>query len=448
MENKKLIKSFLNRTFLYDMKKKKHDGLFSNLELMLTSKCNLNCKYCYYNDKTAFGEKLNPSYISTPDNILSNTDALLNWLEYNEAVPSKIELFGGEVLIQNTSFEIIEKCINFYDKFNKKGTITIPTNMSFLKSDKKTNKIIELKKKTKSKNIGFGLSASVDGKYMDYINRPFGFSDKQHLLYSDEYYNKIFQFAKDYGCGFHPMIYHNNIDQWKKNFDWFQEKFEEFGLPWNNIYLLEVRNQGWTKKTVKSYMDFYKYVLDFALNKLDGNKDKFIKAFILNGCKKYKSINKMNMFNNTGKIGRGIGCSMQTTLPVRMGDLTVSSCHRQSYDMFNGFKFLKNENNEIDDIEPLNLEYYMATISTDRINWPYCESCMINNICMSGCLGAQYEAMGDPFTPIPSVCLLEHGKVKAQIEWFVENNMFVDFLHHIDQEQAKAFENFYKKGEV
>mgnify|MGYP000120138228 CR=1 FL=1 len=61
---------------------------------------------------------------------------------------------------------------------------------------------------------------------------------------------------------------------------------------------------------------------------------------------------------------------------------------------------------------------------------------------MSGCMGAQLEATGDPFTPIPSVCLLEFGKVKAQIDFLDSNNMFEMFRDKLPDEQATAFEQF------
>jgi hypothetical protein len=73
---------------------------------------------------------------------------------------------------------------------------------------------------------------------------------------------------------------------------------------------------------------------------------------------------------------------------------------------------------------------------------------MIKNTCMSGCLGAQFETMGDPFIPIPSVCALEHGKVKAQIEFLEENNIFDDLTKYFNSDQKMTFKMFkdYKNG--
>lgn len=106
-------------------------------------------------------------------------------------------------------------------------------------------------------------------------------------------------------------------------------------------------------------------MLNYVFDRLDRDRYKFINSFVFNGAEGYDNINKMNLFNNIGRHGRGVGCSIQTTMQLRLGDLTVTPCHRQSYDAFNGFKFIKKDN-EIVDIEPLNLHYYLATMSTDR----------------------------------------------------------------------------------
>jgi len=439
-EEKELLKSFLNRTFFRDWRRTKASNeplLFGKLELQINSKCNLNCVYCYYNNFVGNGKELYPKDISDSKNILKNLDLVLDWLDRNDYLPQSLEIFSGEPLNQKVGLDAIEKCIDFYKKYQW-GLITVPTNFSFLRSEKNLNRVLELKKYAKKNNVIMGLSASVDGKYMDVYNRP-PVSKDPKLLYDDKFYDDLFTFAKNYGCGFHPMVYYNNIENWPKNFDWFQENFEKYGLPWNNIYLLEVRNDGWDKKSIEGYRNFYKHAMDFAYSKV--NCEEFVDSFVFRT--KDKDINNMNLFNNIGKIGRGIGCSMQTTMSLRLGDLTVNSCHRQSYDWFNGFKF-KVENDQIVDVEPLNLPFYLSSFIFENKSRPYCQNCLIRNICNGGCSGAQYEAMGDPFTPIPSVCALEHGKVKAQIEWFQSKGLFSNFISRLSKDQKECFLNFKK----
>jgi len=314
--------------------------------------------------------------------------------------------------------------------------------MSFLRKQSLTDRVIEYKNKFYNSGGYLGLSASVDGKFMDTTNRPLVGATDQTKYYTEDFYHKLFTFANRVGCGFHPMVYHQNIDKWIDNFEWFQENFKKYNIPWHSIYLLEVRNNGWNKDSIKNYTKFYRHVLDFVLNKFDN--ESFIKSFVFNGVDGFQNINNMNLFNNIGTIGRGLGCSLQTTLHVRLGDLTVNSCHRLSYEALNGFRFVKDDNNKIIDVDPLNFPFYLSTISTEHKAWPYCSNCLIKHTCMSGCLGAQFENMDDPFTPIPSVCLLELGMVKTQIEFFKENNMFEDFLYYLNDEQEMTFRQFDK----
>jgi hypothetical protein len=41
------------------------------------------------------------------------------------------------------------------------------------------------------------------------------------VIRDDAYYDKCFDFVKNNGGGFHPMIYSKNIEKWKDNFLWF-----------------------------------------------------------------------------------------------------------------------------------------------------------------------------------------------------------------------------------
>jgi len=210
-ENKELIKHFLNRSFFKDFSTPNIENeikLFNNVEFQLTAQCNLKCKYCYYNSK------LNPEHISKRKSLLTNTDAILEYFRKNNYFPKEFELFGGETLIQPSTYDIIEKIIEFYGHTTKRGLILIPTNMSFLRNEKLVEKVEELKEKAKKNDVRIGISASVDGKYMDFINRPsFNVSDQKEF-YNDEFYNTLFQYSKEKGCGFHPMIYYKKKKKW------------------------------------------------------------------------------------------------------------------------------------------------------------------------------------------------------------------------------------------
>jgi hypothetical protein len=61
-------------------------------------------------------------------------------------------------------------------------------------------------------------------------------------------------------------------------------------------------------------------------------------------------------------------------------------------------------------------------------------------MCKGGCLGAQYEATGNLFAPIPSVCRLYHAKIVALIEVLVELDVFDMTMKYIAKHKRIAFE--------
>ncbi len=420
-ENKDLLNTVLETTFFEDFKNHGVEGkLFGSLEIQLTAACNLKCTYCYYSNVSGHGKKLNAG--ASWEELNENTAILFRWLKKNDYIPDKIDIFSGDALIYKQSYSIIRQAIDFYiDMGVKDGLVLIPSNMGFVRDPDLLAAVEELLDYARENDVYVGISASIDGKFADKITRPPVKNVDIDEYYSDDFYDKVFTFAKKHRCGFHPMVSHENVAGWIENFDWFQTMLEKHNIGWNNIYMLEVRNDGWDEKSVEAYGKLLRHALDFTFNFIK-DPTTYVRRFILKG-KPGENITNMNLFNNWSIIGRGIGCSLQTTLFVKLSDLTCNSCHRLSYDALNGFKFVVKDG-EIVDIDPLNLSFYLATISVDVKALPYCENCLIKAMCSGGCLGAQLEATGDAFTPIPSVCLLEHGKVKTQVEFLKDHNLY------------------------
>ncbi len=419
-EQRHLLHRFLNNTFFNVWRNwGKHEVLkeginASRIELQITPSCDLKCKYCYYSrfsNKGPHGESgLYPIKGFNKDKVIKNLDLLLSWLENNKFFPS-LDLFSGEIFLSEVGFIVLERIVDWFIKNDvKHRSISIPTNMNFCSDTTKSYRVLNIINKAIEHNLKISISASIDGKYCE-ANRPF--HDGTH----NRDYDSIFKFVKSVGSGFHPMIYYDNIEHWKDNWLWFQEMFKKYNMPWESIYLLEVRNDGWTIQSVKHFQDFISFLFKWLIEKtnLKGRAlaDKIVR-------------NNLNIFSCYGSIGRGIGCSIQSDLQIRLSDLTCNPCHRLSYPQFNSFKFI-NMYDRLVDIEPLNSELMYSIFTTNFRNFPYCQDCGIKYLCSGGCLGSQYESMGDIFTPIPSVCLMEHGKIAAIIEATKE----ADILHHV-----------------
>ncbi len=423
-ENNKAGLSFLNDTILRGWQI--GDSNWINLELYLGASCNLACTYCYL---TNYGNELYPPELEDTDLTLKHVSMLCDWLVEHDYSPI-IEIFSGEPLITAKGLRTIETVINKFSSALRKTNIVIPTNMTFLLNSRLTDEVERLIEKGNEVGVPVTLSASVDGMFCG-DNRPMRNGTDYN---NEEFYKKVFDFAVSHQIGFHPMIYSAGIDRWIDNFLWFQKQFVQYNLPWQNLYLLEVRNKEWTTKQIRNFYDFVKFLVRWSYEKC-GDTRTYL-DFITNG----KGFNILSTPLMT--IGRGLGCSIQTSLVVRTGDLQIFPCHRLSYPAFRYGRFLT-DNDRITGIEIDNFELMTTIYTLEGKLLPGCESCLIHDLCSLGCLGSQYETTGDLFTPIPTVCNLEHAKIIAMIRVYEELGIWDNILGLVTNEKKQALEELH-----
>ena len=450
-ENDGLLQSILERTFFAGWREPDNPKYmnFNSLELIPNYKCNLGCGYCYVN---RWGEELYPSELYADEGkLLSNLQVVLRWLKKNNYRP-QIEYFSGEALVQEVGLKGLEMIV---DAAPKGAVILVPTNYTFILSKELTERVDRIITSAMDKGVKVSLSASIDGKHCE-SNRPFKATitsqhedEKRRWVYEysgspdprdDAFYDNVFAFVKKWGFGFHPMVYSEHIEDWKKNFLWFQEMYRKHDIPWSKLYILEIRNTEWSNQQIKDYMDFVKFLVRWTWKTVGENPANYI-DFVFNG----KGFNILTGPLTT--IGRGIGCSLQSALYLRLGDLAIVPCHRQSYKQFI-VGWLKVEEGEVVGITAHNPEILTAEISCTFRNFPYCEACPIKHICSGGCLGSQLEVTGDPFTPIPKVCKLMHNKIRALIEVYRELGIYKLIIQRLSPNKREAFEYMEKVMEV
>lgn len=427
-ENDQIVKNFLDRTFFAawkpENKRKEKYHNYGRLEVQINAACDLKCKYCYY---AKYKKDLYPADISKHSLVLKNLDMLLTWLKENELYP-QLEIFSGEPFFQNIGFQVLEKLIDWQDKNECRAPIVVPTNYSFIFDEDKIERLEKLFDKSKERIF---LSCSVDGKYCD-ENRPF----VDGKIRDDKYYDRMFKFSKKHSFGFHPMIYSEKIENWKDNWLWFQENFKKYDINFDQIYLLEVRNAEWNTKQIREYYKFLRFLMRWTWEHVEGRvAPSMFPQFVFDG----KLFNTFNIFST---ISRGLGCSMQSAMQLRLGDLTTSVCHRASYKAHNLWRFTE-DGEKITGIEALNYNLAIAAAAFDVKNSPFCNYCSIRDLCTGQCLGSMYETNGDPFMPIPTVCALEHAKVAAILDELKELNLWHHFYNWAQSKQP-SMKLYYK----
>ncbi|RLI04040.1 MAG: hypothetical protein DRP00_00175 [Candidatus Aenigmatarchaeota archaeon] len=420
-ENNQLIKSFLERTFFKGFRDPEKYPNWSRVELYVNAKCNQQCKYCYL---ARYGKYLYPEADSR--RIYKNTLMLLDWLDSNKFRPH-FELFSGEPLIQDVCHKIIGELIK-----RRSRSIVIPTNFTFVLYPKIEKEVLSLISKAKASDVKLLLSASIDGKYCE-ANRPIkGYKVDPR---DDKFYDRVFTICSKFGYGFHPMVYSELIENWRDNFLWFQSMFKKHNIPWWNLYLLEVRNVEWSRKQIYHLGEFIKFLLDWSYKKTRGN----LLDFIL----RMKGFNILS--NPVTRVGRGIGCSIQSVMNVRLHDLAIFPCHRTSYPQFKLGEF-EVKDKRIIRVRAVNPDLWIAILTFDANTFPYCEQCPVKYLCGKGCLGSQYEVTGDLFTPIPTVCEMEHWKLYCYVEKMKDLGLLDALKSLVTPEKRSSIE--FLEGEI
>lgn len=79
--------------------------------------------------------------------------------------------------------------------------------------------------------------------------------------------------------------------------------FTKYDIPWECIYLLQVRNVEWNKQQIKDMQHFITYLYDFAWEHVGMNRDA-LKDWLFKGT-------GFNMLSQPyGSVGRGLTCGI------------------------------------------------------------------------------------------------------------------------------------------
>ncbi|MGF6375095.1 sulfatase maturation enzyme AslB (radical SAM superfamily) [Clostridiales Family XIII bacterium PM5-7] len=430
-DEKKLMESYIDSELLPLPIDKNSMHISKNmLELIVRPECNQKCEYCYI---YKYGTELYPTR-SNKEETLKNIDMILDYVYMTRKnFFYQIEIFAGDLFYDDIYFDmldIFEKYFGVLKKrygylFSRRVAMVTPCNMSFVvESPEKADRFIEYHNRfLKDYNVKLAFSWSTDGIYSTDIR------EKAEL--NEEYFDTIFEFCKSIESGYHPMISAYGIDNLKDNYDWWLSKLEQFDLSKGHDFqppMLEVRNgDEWTDEAIDKYLDFLSYAMEKRFELCNYSVDALAQHFFdYDSDAELKRMNNYDFLivdvkNPDSQRTEAISCSMQHTIHFNCTNLSLSVCHRTTYPEFTGAYFKTDEtNSRIVDIEPHNVSGYITLRCMDISKGPMCVDCEIQNNCLHGCIGAQYEYSGEIMLPIPSVCNLFKKKVKHLVKLYNE----------------------------
>lgn len=396
----------------------------NGIELIVRPDCNQRCEYCYL---TQHGKELYPDKVSKEE-ILHNIDLFLDYY-YNERKNYSylIELFAGDLFFDGLFFDVIKILKKYLIPIHQKHedlreymtTLCIPSNLSFVvEKPEYVPLVLEIKEELREYNIRLIFSWSSDGLYA--VNSR----EKKEL--TQEYFEKINDFCEKVGAGVHPMVAPENVHNWIENYEWWLKLLSTREEHDFQPMMLEVRNNNWTDENIEDYKKLLTHMMEVRYSICDYDNKKLARHLFI-GDAQDGTLKRMDNYDPLCLITKEpnnarthISCSMQKLLHINCTNLSLVICHRLSYPVTTGIYFDVNEDNsKIIDFTPYNPDLYIQvrTMSTKML--PVCSSCEINDYCLKGCLGAQFEDSGEILLPIPSLC-----------HFFKEKNKHLAFLYH------------------
>lgn len=403
-------------------------------EIIVKPDCNQKCEYCYI---AKFGKDLYPfeERVSNEE-LLKNLNSLLDYIyTQKESYVNHWELFAGDLFYDDFYFDILDVFYKHLEPLHKKYyklfskmpiKIVTPSNFSFIQDAEKLEKLEKYITQFYTINCELGFSISTDGPYAT------EFREKREI--NEEYFNKMFEFITRHpAAGMHPMISSSNVKYAIDNYKWFREKYDEYFKDMNYAFIpmfLEVRNDEWTKENIANLLKLEDYMIEDRLKYCNNNID--LMARMLWGHfdekDKYSALWYNDIidiyFKNDLKVTQGISCSMQKYLHITLNNLAFPICHRLNYKQFRGGKFELNDEGQITGIIPQNPSIYLMAKFFPVDKTPRCLNCNFNEVCQMGCLGAQFEAMGDLFIPCQSVCDMKIQKITHLVTKYYQMGLF------------------------
>ena len=433
-DEKDLINFFYKNQLIQDKKNTEYTITPKTLELIIRPECDQACDYCYIHQ---YGKDLYPQRLNKSE-LLKNINIIFNFFFLkNKAFSHTYQIFAGDLFYDDIFFDLLDLFEKYFlilkNKmpilFFNQTTIMIPNSLTFISNQEKKEKTLKyIDKFFKEYNTKIKFSWSTDGLYAIETR------EKKNL--DEKYFDDRFKFCKKTHSWYHPMISACNIKNYIKNYEWWftkiKQHYSEEDDNLDNQFLqpmfLEVRNNDWTQENINDYLKLLDYAFEKRFEACNKDSKNFAYHMFIGDGKDntLKQPENYDFINFPIHIIQGLKgkdtmtCGVPGSIVFNCSNLSLVPCHRTTYPQFTG-GYINDQNNEL---IPKSVSSYITLTTIKRESMPVCSKCIINEICLHGCLGAQYEKAGDIMLPCSSVCNLFKQKFYHLLKLYDDYNLF------------------------
>lgn len=334
---------------------------------IVTEMCNLRCTYCYVQNK------------KVPKDII--TDQVIEWLfeqiqlKMDKGWDIKLDIFGGEPLL---AWPQVKKMIEKADALWKKNpgciNVTLFTNATLL-----TKEILTWTVLRPCVNFNFSLDGT---KKSHDVNRVYanGRGSYDDVIEGLKMYSKVYNRPMDSITPMFMLAPSNIYDHYEV-----MREMKAAGLRSYNCGL--VREDIWKPEDIVAYKEIMTRCVDEFISDYDSTG--FFNSYLVYPYLDMKI--KRNVFCGACKTGVGVAPN---------GDMYP--CQR-FYNNRSGYK-IGHISTGVDEMNGI----YRSMNAFEIKKNPKCQSCKyeMNPGCMGQCMAAAYEASGNIYKVIDSVCQL------------------------------------------
>lgn len=373
------------------------DYTFNLAQLLLTTNCQLNCKYCY--------EKLEPR-VMTLDTAKRVVDFLLEQSKKNHKIPT-ISFFGGEPLLE--FYTIIKPLFDYVDSLNTPFKYNITTN-GLLITDEILNEF---------KRHNVHMMISCDGiKEAQECNRT-NTNGESFFNEMETILKAVIQIMPD--TTIRMTLTPNNINYFNDSIKFFED------IGYTNINFFPNLRESWSEEALQEWSKQINiYMENVKQNYISNNipvLSSVVKAMII--------LYVMDLYQKDRNLYRGyVKCLPQYRCGIGVnGKLVVSpegdfyTCPHCSMQKDQEVMYIGSLEDGVyqDKINNL-LEMSQKPMKSSENK---CEDCNLNSICLGGCTPDNYVINND-FSIVP----------KTYCDWY-----------HILFESVKQLVNFFSLPE-